>query len=103
MSVDEYILIAAILWGGFGLLVIAATAGVVLAWRGDLHVQYRRQHSMPADHRLRLDDPQLACPPVRPEAAKPDPQDPIPIAQTGLWPGALEHVKLVAKNEVLEN
>lgn len=34
MSVDEYILIAAILWGGFGLLVIAAAAGVVLAWRG---------------------------------------------------------------------
>ena len=58
---------------------------------------------MPADHRLRLDDPQLTCPPVWPEAAKPNPQDAIPIAQTRLWPAALEHVELVAKNEVLEN
>jgi hypothetical protein len=40
---------------------------------------------MPADHRLRLHDPHLTSPSLRPEPPHPDPKDPIPVAQTRLW------------------
>jgi hypothetical protein len=36
--------------------------------------------SMPADHRLRLHDPQLTSPSLRPEPPHPDPEDSIPVA-----------------------
>src|SRR6185437_2639391 len=58
--------------------------------------------AMPADHRLRLHDPQLTSPSLRPEPPHPDPKDPIPVAQTRLWLATKGHLELVAQDQVLE-
>src|SRR6266571_8581184 len=58
--------------------------------------------AMPADYRLRLHDPQLTSPSLRPEPPHPDPKDPIPVPQTRLWLAAQEDLELVAQDQVLE-
>jgi len=57
---------------------------------------------MPADHRLRLHDPQLTSPSLRPEPPHPDPKDPIPVAYARLWLAAKEHLELVSKDQILK-
>ena len=57
---------------------------------------------MPADHRLRLHDPQLTSPSLRPEPPDPDPKDPIPVAQTRLWFAPKQHLELMSQDQILE-
>jgi hypothetical protein len=57
---------------------------------------------MPADHRLRLHDPQLASPPLWPEPPHPDQKNPVSAAQARLWLAAKEHLELVSQDQVLE-
>ena len=57
---------------------------------------------MPADHRLRLHDPQLTSPSLRPEPPHPDPKDPVAVVQTRLWLTAKEHLELVLQDQILE-
>jgi hypothetical protein len=57
---------------------------------------------MPADHRLRLHDPQLTSPSLRPEPPHPDPKDSIPVVQTRLWLAPKEHFELVSQDQILE-
>src|SRR5713101_10097277 len=57
--------------------------------------------AMPADHRLRLHDPQLTCPSVWPQPPYPDPKDPVPVVQARLWLAAKEHLELVSQDQIL--
>jgi len=57
---------------------------------------------MPADHRLRLHDPQLMRPSVWPERPHPDPKDPVPVAQARLRLATKEHLELVSQDQILE-
>jgi hypothetical protein len=57
---------------------------------------------MPADHRLRLHDPQLASPSLRPKPPYPDQKNPVSLAQARLWLAAKEHLELVSQDQVLE-
>jgi hypothetical protein len=57
---------------------------------------------MPADHRLRLHDPQVTSPSLWPELPHPDPEDPIPVAQARLWLAPQQHLELVSQEQVLE-
>src|SRR5665213_646540 len=58
--------------------------------------------SMPADHRLRLHDPQLTSPSLRPEPPQPDPKNSIPVVQTRLWLATKEHLELLSQDQILE-
>jgi hypothetical protein len=57
---------------------------------------------MPADHCLRLHDPQLASPSLRPEPPHPDQENPVSVAQARLWLAAKEHLELGSQDQVLE-
>jgi hypothetical protein len=57
---------------------------------------------MPAQDRLRLHDPKMLPPALRPEAAKPDPKDPIRCPEAGMRVGAQGDLKLMAEDQVLK-
>ena len=57
---------------------------------------------MPANHRLRLHDPQLASPSLWPEPPHPDQNNPVSVAQARLWLAAKEYIELVSQDQVLE-
>src|SRR6266571_9541467 len=58
--------------------------------------------AMPADHRLRLHDPQFASPSLWPDPPHPDQKNPVSIAQARLRLTAKEHLELVSQDQVLE-
>src|SRR6266571_4988659 len=55
---------------------------------------------MPADHRLRLHDPQFASPSLWPDPPHPDQKNPVSIAQARLRLTAKEHLELVSQDQV---
>ncbi len=58
---------------------------------------------MPGQDRLRLHDMEMLSPTLRPEAAKPDPEDPIRTMKTGKRVGAHCDLELMAEDQVLES
>ncbi len=57
---------------------------------------------VPAQDRLRLHDMETLPPTVRPQAAKPDPQDPIQSPDAGTRVGAQSDLELMPDDKVLE-
>jgi hypothetical protein len=57
---------------------------------------------MPADHCLRLHDPQLASPSLWPEPPHPDQKNPVSVAHARLWLAAKQHLELVSQDQVLK-
>ena len=67
----------------------------------DLHVQSPAL-PVPAQDRLRLHDPKVLVPALRPEVAKPDPEDSIRSAEAGMRVCAQGDLELVAEDQVLQ-
>jgi hypothetical protein len=57
---------------------------------------------MPAQHGIRLHQTKVLAPTVRPEAAKPDPQNPIRSPDAGMRVGAQGDLELMAEDQVLQ-
>ncbi len=57
---------------------------------------------MPAQDRLRLHDPKVLPPALRPEVAEPDSEDPIRTLEAGMRVGAQRDLELMPEDQVLE-
>ncbi len=57
---------------------------------------------VPAQDRLRLHDPKVLPPALRPEVAKPDPEDSIRSPEAGMRVGAQRDLELMPEDQVLE-